>query len=278
MQSKQSLSNHRPHRGILLAALFLSATGVSIQLGFVGLGRAVQGVNKMSLSAQGPRPIATAVEILEARCGCVITYEDPRYVHISEIADVTGQVRRDLNKFRPGEAPKVFVPKGGAVSIEYEDLPTTKQPDGMAAIIGQLLEAHSAKGNAGRFRVELSGQINHVIPTAIKNEAGDLAPQESVLDTMITLPAGERSGMQTLETICAAISQANQTQVVVGTVPLNLFIQHRDRRGAASQRARDILVNLLEATKTGANLSWQLLYDPGQKMYALNIHQVPSKN
>ncbi|HKN82234.1 MAG TPA: hypothetical protein VJW17_02305 [Pyrinomonadaceae bacterium] len=34
-----------------------------------------------------------------------------------------------------------------------------------------------------------------------------------------------------------------------------------------------MLTSLLK--RTGTRLSWQLLYDPGLKVYALNIHGVP---
>ena len=114
----------------------------------------------------------------------------------------------------------------------------------------------------------------HVIPTAINNSAGKLASQESLLNAIITLPAEERTVYKKLESLCAAISRANNIRVELGTIPTNLFYQHQDQQGAVSQRARDVLVNTFATMNNGANLSWRLLYDPGFKTYALNIHLV----
>ena len=84
--------------------------------------------------------------------------------------------------------------------------------------------------------------------------------------------------MQLLDTICSRISQATETRIAVGTIPLNLFLHRRTQRGAASQKARDVLATMLEDIKGGTNLSWRLFYDPGMKTYVLNIHQVQLSN
>jgi hypothetical protein len=101
-----------------------------------------------------------------------------------------------------------------------------------------------------------------------------------VLDAVISLPVEERTGDWKLETICAAISRATQIGVVVGTIPTNWFHQHQDEQGAASQTAREVLVNMFETmTKDSeTKLSWRLLYDPGDKRYALNIHMISKRN
>jgi hypothetical protein len=225
---------------------------------------------------QDPRPLAKAIETLEARYGWIITYEDPPYVHESEIADVTEMVRNPLHKSKPGQATKVLVPKGGALVIDYDVMADTGLPADREAVIQQLLDANSANGNAGKFRLERTGEVLHVIPIASKNGAGTFAQQESVLDAVITLPAEERSSMQMLDAICAAVSQATKTHVEAGMVPLNPFLQHRDQQGAISEKARSVLLNTLE--RTGTNMSWRLYYGPGTKRYVLNIHQVPPPN
>lgn len=259
--------------------LCLAFVGVLILPAFAVRGRGAlrndipQELKKVNLSVEDGRPLAKAIETLQAKYGWVITYEDPLYVHFSEIADVTEMVRNPLHKSRPGQATRVLVPKGGALVIEYDVMPDTGLPVDREAILRKLLETNSANGNPGRFRLEKTGEVLHVISTASKSTAGTFAPQESVLDAVITLPAEERSGLQTLEAICAAVRQATQTPVVVGTIPLNLFLQHRDQQGAASEKARDVLLNTLK--RTGMNLSWRLLYGPGTKMYVLNIRQVP---
>lgn len=285
MQVKQILSADRHRKANVALVLCLAAAMVVILVSIIVSGKGVrgheqgvQGNKKMHLSVADPRPVAKAVETLEAKYGWVITYEDPRYVHSSEIADVTGSVRKDLDKFRPGKSPRVLIPKGGSLTIDYDVEADTNRPTDPATVVRQLLNAHAASSNAVVFQLESGGRAIHVMPTAFRNRAGELVPQESVLNSSITLPAGRRSGLQSLEALCTAVSEATQMRVVVGTIPLKLFMQPRNQQGAAGERARDVLVNMLEDIKSGTKLSWQLLYDPGMQMYVLNIHEVPTPN
>jgi hypothetical protein len=69
------------------------------------------------LSVDNGRPLAEAILILETRLRTVINYEDPPYVYRGDMDDVTESVRRDLDKFAPRKAPRVFVPKGGKLEF-----------------------------------------------------------------------------------------------------------------------------------------------------------------
>lgn len=229
--------------------------------------------NKVVLSVEDPRPVAKAILMLESKYGWTITYEDPRYVFAGDIADVTEKVRRDLHKYQKRHAPRVLIPKGGELIFEY-DVVSLNLPPNPGVVVQQLLDAQGASANSAKFRMEWSDKLIHVIPIAVKSRSGKLMPQESVLDAVITIPAKERTGLQTLEVLCSAISRVTQRRVVVGAIPSAMFLQHRDQLGAESQRARDTLVQLLERTSKGMKLSWQLFYDPGMKIYALNIHVV----
>jgi hypothetical protein len=228
----------------------------------------------IKLSVDDGRPVAAAVLQLEENCGCVITYEDPRYVHSSEMNDVTESVRKDLDKFRPGEAPRVIVPRGGPLAVDYEALPGTKVPINTRATIEKVLNSHANAGGPGRFRLEQEGETFHVIPTDFKNSLGELTPQESPLDTVISFPAQERSAAQTLQVICNAISEQSQTSVSVATFPLNPFFRYRDVRGLQSGKARDALISLLQSVDPSGHLSWRLLGGAGTNTYYLNIHRV----
>lgn len=254
MQANQSTSINRQLMTRVLVVCFI-LTGLFVLVISAVRGRGSQGMTEIKLSVEDGRPVAEAILKLEAKYGWAITYEDPRYVHDSEIADVTLKVRRDLDRYKPGEAPKVLVPKGGVLEFTYDVAPDTKLPTNPAMVVQRLLDAQAASGNGGRFRLETSGQIMHVIPTAIKNGEGVLVPQGSILDTIISLPAEERTVYQKVESICAAISRAANIRVELGTIPTNLFYQHRDQQGAASQRARDVLVSTFATIDSGTNLS-----------------------
>lgn len=220
---------------------------------------------KTKLSIKSGRPVAEAIRALERNYGCAITYEDPLYVHPSEIEDVTESVRRDLDKFPPGQAPRVLVPKSRSLDFEYDLLLTKRNP---TRVVQNLVAANKSQGNPGRFRVEKGGQVIHVIPTAFKNNKGRLTSRDSVLDAVINPPSLNRP-LHMLRAICAQISQKTQTRVTLGAVPLNRLISYQESRETEPQKARDILVRLL-----GPNLSWQLFYGPEIKGYVLNIHPV----
>lgn len=276
VQANQVPTDSKQGKTLVLMGICLAMAGIVVTPGFAvrersGLHENVLQEPKVNLSVQDGRPVAKAITMLEARYGWTITYEDPPYVYAGDIADVTDKVRRDLDKYPKGAAPRVLVPKGGELSFDYNVTSQAGLPPDPVVVVQQLL---TASARYGKFRLEKDHGIIHVIPTAIRSISGKWGPTKSVLDTLITLPAKERTGMQTLEAVCAAISNATQMRVVVGTVPLNLFMQHKDHQGAAGQKARQVLVQLFERMSNGKSLSWRLLYGPGTKMYVLNIHVV----
>lgn len=281
MKATQTPSVNR-RRGVRLLPVFcLTAVGIVITValaaghqGEQNNGQTVPGNKKAHLAVADPRPVAKAIETLEARHGWVITYEDQIYVHGDEVADVTAAVRKDLRKFRAGAAPKVLIPKGGSLAVDYDVEAHTNRPLDPAAVVLQLLDAHAAAGKGNVFRLERGGQTIHVIGSAFRNRAGHLIQQPAVLDAVLDAGVGGPSGYQTLESFCAAVSQANGARVVVGTIPLGLFTRPQELQAAGGQRARDVLLAVLDRVGGGARLSWQLFYDPGMQMYVLNIHEV----
>lgn len=70
----------------------------------------------------------------------------------------------------------------------------------------------------------------------------------------------------------AAVSESTGTEVLVGTVPLNLFVHANVREGASNETARTVLMRTLGAV--GRPLSWQLFCQPGTHMCAFNVHIV----
>ena len=80
--------------------------------------------------------------------------------------------------------------------------------------------------------------------------------------------------MEALGALCNALTETSHMTVFLGTVPLNSFYRYQISQDGKPKKARDILVGLIMGAQTGGPLSWQLLYDPGVKMYALNIHEI----
>lgn len=247
-------------QGIVATNLILSG----ILCSFPGGAQAQQAGRPVTISVDDSRPLAQAVLELEIKSGWPITYEDPPYAHPSDVVDVT--VRRDL-----GQA---LVPRGGRFEFHTFLAPRSQKLADATPVIQSLLDTFNRSGYPGSFMSKKSGQIFHVVPVQIQNKDGRLIDLIPILDVPITLPEQERSGIKALQDITQAISKLTGTQIIVGTIPLNLFLP-RTRLAAANEPARDVIVRLVQSTNR--KLSWQLLYDPGARLYALNLHIVLSE-
>jgi len=88
--------------------------------------------------------VAKVIEELISRYGYFITYEDPRLVYEGDFRDVTMSVRKDLDKYPPGQAPKVLVPQRNRLVLTT--LPTSSLID--APTVASLL----AQNGGGRWQ------------------------------------------------------------------------------------------------------------------------------
>jgi hypothetical protein len=268
-------NNHR-RQNYLLFLLCSATLAVVIATILTVASSGMHEPNKDQISVNDPRPVALAAETLEKKYGWIITYEDPPYAHESELVDVTEKVRRDLDKLKPGQAPKVFIPKGGDLTFEYSIDPGTKKPVDSAVVVQQLLDAYAIAGNPGVFRFDRDGARLHIFAVAVKGKDGALVSRRSVLDVPITLPAQKRNGLELLDAFCSALSQAGGTRVVLASAPLTRFFRYQTDSGAKNQMARDFLTHEFDRMTNDVKLSWQLLYHSVSKTYFLNIHEVQS--
>ena len=142
------------------------------------LAASAQTAGTETLAVSG-RAVAEAVQALSSRYGYVITYEDPRYAFEGDLEDVTARVRRDLDKYAPGKAPKVIVPATGTLTI---NIPTATSLDvqGMNAVLKRVVDAQAASNTGGHFAIERDGVVFHVVPTEVRNQQGSWASQSSI--------------------------------------------------------------------------------------------------
>lgn len=229
---------------------------------------AVQPQQRERISVKDPRPVASAIMSLETRFSRIITYEDAPLVHPDDTLDVTESVRRDLHKYAPGKAPRVIVPRGGELNVEFS------RSDAVEAVLSYVLSESRRLTSSATFRIEEISGIIHVIPDSIKGSTGETIPVRSILDAPVQMSAQERTGMQMLEAWTKAVSISSKKRIIIGGVPLQTLLTYRDDEGLSSQSARDGLIEILTRAGKGKKLSWQLFYDPGQKIYAINIHRV----
>jgi len=268
---ENSIQSHRG-RTFWILVVVISSTVIASGLGLKGYlspkVSAVQPQEKERLVVRDNRPVAEAIVSLETRFGRVITYEDPPLVHPEDLLDVTETVRRDLDKYPPGKAPKVFVPRGGELNLEYG------QDDPVEVVLASVLSESQRAMNSPTFRSEETNGIIHVIPESVKGLAGDTIRIRSILDAPVQLSAQPRTGMQMLEAWCDSVSASSKKQVLIGLAPIGMLLNYKDDKGLSSPNGRAALTEILTRATKGAKVSWQLFYDPGQKIYVINIHPV----
>jgi hypothetical protein len=242
-----------------------------------------QGVTQLKID--DPRPVAKAIEELVSRYKYVITYEDPRVAYEDDLQDVTTQVRKDLDRYPPGKAPKVIGPRGGRLTVSLAPSASVNTQT-MAAVLDQLTRAQSNRGEGGHFRVVQVGDVFHVVPTEIRDRNGNWTAQSSILDVPISLPMEDRGKNEMLGAIATAVSSAAQVKIRLGSgIGGGIFNPNRPasyRLEANNERARDVLtraLSLLNDPKAGTwisqRLRWELFYGADEKTYFLNISTVP---
>jgi hypothetical protein len=223
--------------------------------------------DRVSVSVNDARPMAEAARVLERSLGRIITYEDPRYTHPTDVSDVTHLVRKD------GGSQRVLVPSGGPFSFTYEVPLPKASSERILDLLSSVVTEYNGTGNPGAFRAVLSEGALHIVPTAVKGIDGALVAQSSLLETAISLPAQQgRTAYAAIKAVTEAVAEATGQPIIIGAAPLNALGRFRLENGATNRPARHLLLNAFEAT--GAPLSWQLFYDPGMKLYVLNIHVV----
>jgi hypothetical protein len=265
------IQNHRT-RTFWILVVVIGCAAIASGLGLKGLlsrqVSAVQPQRRERLYVKDARPVASAIMSLESRFNRVITYEDLPLVHADDVVDVTESVRRDLNKYAPGKAPKVFVPRGGELNLEFN------QDDPLEVVLSQVLSESEQVTTSATFRIEQANRIIHIIPHSMKGPTGETTAVRSILEAPVQLPAKERTGMQMLEAWRESVTTNSKKRVIIGAAPFKLLLSYKDDKGLSSQNARDALTEILMRSGKDAKLSWQLLYDPGQKVYAINVHSI----
>lgn len=219
-----------------------------------------------------PRPLAAAAVELAQRHNLRITFEDAPCDFAADQADVTAQVRRDLGDFPAGAAPRVLIPRGGQITLDYTVDADLDRPANPVAVVNDALRANEDAGNPGRYRAFQSDRAVHIIPAAARAANGALSTVRPALDAYIQVPAAPCNGLQRLEAILGAVSDASGQTVIVGTIPVSLLSRLSGQFPAVGANSREALLDLFDAT--GATLSWQMFYDPTMKCYVLNVYAI----
>src|SRR5215469_15349421 len=170
--------------------------------------------NATGAATQSPQALTTAqgtldeiASKLEESYGYPITFEGPKYVFSGDLEDQTLRVRRDLWKYPPGQAPKVWGLVRNEVAIQVVSS-SSVDPSYIEARLHEALDAQNQSGQGGRFRLEKDSMGFHILPSAVRNKDGEWVGDTAVLDTPITIPPATRSAWEMISLIGHAVSAA----------------------------------------------------------------------
>ena len=222
------------------------------------------------LSVEAPRPVDLAARTLAAQYHAVITYEDPQYQDADDTVDRAASVRKDYGLYAPGKAPKALGPVGGTLSVNFSS-------SDLKSMLDQLNQAQTTAKVGGRFGVETTGAVYHIVPVQVRDSSGKWIKQQSILDKPISLDSRPRGSYELLSSICGAVAGANNRGVLLITASGPDTDQSPRYTLAASQEsARSVLVRALAMMAPDVGqLTWSLYYDVGSGKYYMNFLRAP---
>jgi hypothetical protein len=198
-----------------------------------------------------PRPLADAVQILQATYGKVVTYEESMLTWQGDL-EVQG---------RDPKAKWALIPRTHAFTM-----PAVSGSDtDLTRVLENTIAAYHQQTSGIRFKVLSSTLGYHVVPVQVHDENGRSVSATSVLDHIVTVPSEARTAEGHLQALTAAISSTASLPVHINAFPGGhpdaidrLFRPQAEvfPWGVSSAVARDALVDLF--TQSATTFSWHL--------------------
>lgn len=208
----------------------------------------------LTISVNTSRPLAAIADEFERRYPIVVTYEEGEWVNPEDL---------ELAERFP-----IMIPRKAAVTFHYPR-PADGGTVAVADVLAELLFQYHAADAPGRFRLEGSNGLYHLIPAQFKDYKCDWQVPWLVLDTRVYLEEKERTINDTLDEIMIQLNQSSPVKTGWGFVPLNLFVQNRVRIGADGIPAREVLRRIVQ--QVPRRVTWRLMYDPTTVRYYLSF-------
>jgi hypothetical protein len=200
--------------------------------------------------------------------GWQINYEDPAFLDINDLVDVTALVSRG-----PSPARRSIISRGGTLDVQA---PLVQGRPDATQVLNSLIQAHYGKGNPGVFRVHRRGDVFYIIATGVKGRTGQLRNIQPALDTHVTVPVSKGTLLELVSALFKELQLSN-SKLGLGIVPRNFFAQTQIQLGPEKRTgtARDVLQNILDAS--GRKLAWRTGCASDTEDCALHIHFITIK-
>ena len=214
------------------------------------------------------RPLSAAIAELETRHGSVVTYEDPLRINSSDVADVTDTIPPERRT-----KPRILVARGGEFTFDYET-PSDNSNASVMGMLQQLVQQYNRASADATFRVMRTSETFQILPEVSKDTVGNLQAAGLPLDTIISIPGGQRTAWEQLWAIRTALREAGFSRFSMGAAPMGALSQPANW-AAHEGPARAAVVRVLESSPN--KLSYRLNCSPGwNPTCVLNLHPLMS--
>lgn len=214
-----------------------------------------------SVVANGSRPLYQAITAVREEYGWLVDYEDPPYQSHYDVGTIPWPAH-------PGSSWSI--PASGSFQSSYPETSTMWSSTGQEGeVLSKIVFDYNQSGNPGNFAVQEQADGSYaIVGNSIRDNNGNEKPISPILETPISISSGTRDVMTTVGLITGALSQASGVKVVVGVVPINIFLQSTVTIQNSVVPARNLLLETIAATPW--KMVWDLLYDPQFQRFVLN--------
>ena len=199
----------------------------------------------------GPRPLSSALAIIQKHFGSIIGYEDPPF-------ECTCDIISDLNGL-----PQI--PSGGSITFTYSPTNSAEQ------VLRSLLDSYAFQGNTGMFSMcSPAANVFTIFPVKGRNKQGITIPVYA-LSTMHALEEGEVS----VDVACQRLQEISGRSIsrFGGSANDNENLSRNVTVLQGYSSLDCILATILKDTTR--NITWRLKYEfTGYILYIENIENI----
>ena len=217
-----------------LGRAFVRATvGVMLLLlPFLALS-AQQGNGEVTLWVFDGRPLENAAQTLARDYGIRVSVEDPLYFWESDLVE----------SHRTSAGKRVMVPKPLLLETSFH-VGNDGQPDNVPALLDALIDRMSLE-RPFHYRITPAPEGYNIVPTAMRNERGELVPYASPLDTPVSIPQATRTIVAHTRLIIEQVIARTATDLGCCTPGASNIDSTPVAFGADNEPARNALQRLL---------------------------------
>lgn len=219
----------------------------------------ILGSSSTTITAQGHRPLADALDQLQTRISKPINFEEAPYQDSRDVGMQPIQAMSGTINF--------LYPLGGRFSADL------KQGDTDAGSTAKtVLNAYHSAGLAGIYTtVERGGRVD-VVPSQVRSPNGSASPVAPLMEHRISFAKAVRPLADTIQMVVETLATARGVKIVIASMPVAR--RASIELGADNEPASDVLLAAF-ARLSPASVYYRLLYDPNDRTYYLTVRGTP---